>query len=128
VAPATTIVVRPAAPRIRSVQVAAKTATSFTVLVTGYATNRNVTQMAFQFTQATDPNNKDLKLDTTSINWNVEGPFSAWYQSTPSVAFGSQFTASVTFNVRGDIDAIQSVAATAQNAQGTSNSASVNLR
>jgi hypothetical protein len=38
------------------------------------------------------------------------------------------FTATVTFNVRGDIDAIQSVAATVGNALGKSGSMAVNLR
>ncbi len=127
-APATTITVRPAPPRIRSVQLSARTTSGFTILVTGYATNRSVTQMAFTFAQASDPGNPNLKLDTTSLNLNVEGAFASWYQSTASTPFGSQFTASISFNVRGDIDAIQSVAVTAANAQGTSNSMSVNLR
>ena len=75
-----------------------------------------------------DPNNKDLKLDTTSLSVNVDGPFGAWYQSTASQAFGSLFTASITFNVRGDIDAIQSVGVTATNTVGSSSSMSANLR
>jgi hypothetical protein len=127
-APATTITVRPAAPRIRAVQLSARTTSSFTILVTGYANTRNMNQMAFQFTQAVDPDKKDLKLDTTSLNWNVEGPFASWFQSTAAAPFGGQFTATVTFNVRGDIDAIQSVSVTTSNGQGTSNSGSVALR
>ncbi len=127
-APATTITVRPGPPRLRSVQLSAKTTTSFTILVTGYATTRNVNQLAFTFTQATDPDKKDLKLDTTSLNLPVDGPFAAWFASTAAAPFGGQFTATITFNVRGDIDAILSVAVIAGNAQGTSNSGSVNLR
>jgi hypothetical protein len=128
VVPATTITVRPGPPRIRSVQLSAKTATSFTILVTGYATTRNVTTMAFTFTQATDPDKKDLKLETTSLNLPVDGPFAAWFTSTAAAPFGGQFTATITFNVRGDIDAILSTGVTASNAQGASNSSSVNLR
>ena len=127
-APATNIAVRPSAPRIRSVQISARTATGFTVLITGYAPTRSVNQMAFQFRPFVDPNNADLKLDTTSLNLSVDGPFSAWYQSTASQAFGSLFTATVTFTVRGDIDAIQSLAVTLSNALGASNSVSANLR
>lgn len=127
-APGTTITVRPGPPRIRSVQLGTKTTSSFTILVTGYTTTRNVTQMAFTFTQATDPDKKDLKLDTTSLNLSVDGPFSAWFTSTAAAPFGGQFTATITFNVRGDIDAIQSVSVTSSNAQGASNSGSVNLR
>ena len=127
-APATTIIVRPGPPRIRSVQLSAKTTTSFTILVTGYATTRNVNQLAFTFTQATDPDKTDLKLETTSLNLPVDGPFAAWFASTAAGPFGGQFTATVTFNVRGDIDAILSAGVTASNAQGASNSGSVNLR
>jgi hypothetical protein len=128
VAPATTITVRPAAPRIRSVQLATRTSTGFTILVTGYANTRNMSQMAFNFTAYVDPNNKDLKLDTSSLNLSVDGPFASWFNSTASAPFGGQFTASISFNVSGSIDAIQSVAVTMSNAQGTSNSGSVALR
>lgn len=127
-APATNIAVRPSPPRVRSVQLGTRTATSFTILITGYAPTRSVNQMAFQFAPFVDPNDKDLKLDTTSLNLSVDGSFNAWYQSTASQAFGSLFTATVTFNVRGNVDAIQSVAVTLGNALGTSNSVSVNLR
>jgi len=127
-APATTIAIRPAAPRIRSLQLATRTASGFSVLVTGYATGRAVTGMAFQFAQARDPDKTDLKLETASVNLNVEGPFTAYYGSAAATPFGSQFTATVNFNVRGDIDAIQSVSVVCSNAQGNSNSMAVNLR
>ena len=127
-APATTMTVRPAAPRIRSVQIAARTTSGFTVLVTGFATSRSVTQLGFQFTQTSDPNNPNLRLETTSLTLNVDGSFGAWYQSAASIPFGSLFTAAVTFTVRGDIEAIQSVGVTATSALGTSNAASANLR
>ena len=127
-APATTIAIRPAAPRLRSVQLSARTTTGFTLLVTGYATTRSVTSMDFTFTAANDPTRTDLKLDTSSLSLNVDGPFTSWFQSTAAQPFGSLFTATVTFNVRGDIDAIQSVAATVGNALGKSGSMAVNLR
>jgi len=127
-APATTIAIRPAAPRLRSVQLSARTTTGFTLLVTGYATTRSVTGMDFTFTAANDPNRTDLRLETSSLTLNVDGPFASWFQSTASQPNGSLFTATVTFNVRGDIDAIQSVAATVGNALGKSGSMAVNLR
>ncbi len=125
VAPATTIAVRPSAPRLRSMQVSARTASGFTLLVSGFATSRSVTQLAFQFTQS---NETGVKLDTASLTVNVEAPFAAYYQSTASQLSGSQFTATVTFNVRGDIEAIQSVSVTATNALGTSTAVSASLR
>jgi hypothetical protein len=126
--PATTILVRPAAPRISSVQLASRTTAAFTVVITGYSPTRSVNTMDFTFTPFVDPNNKDLKLDTTSAILTVSGPFGVWYQSAASQTFGSLFTATVTFNVRGNIEAIQSLAVTMTNNVGTSNSGSVALR
>ncbi len=58
--------------------------------------------MEFRFAPFVDPNNKELKLETHSLTLTVDGPFAsgtrAWRQ-----AFGSLFTAKVTFNIRGDI-------------------------
>jgi hypothetical protein len=44
------------------------------------------------------------------------------------VSFGSQFTASVIVNVTGNVNSVQSVAVTASNSRGDSNSVSVSLR
>jgi len=126
--PATSILVRPSAPRISSVQLANRTASAFTVLITGYSPTRSVNAMGFKFTAAVDPSNPDLKLDTTSLDLPVNGPFSVWYQSSPSQSFGSLFTTAVTFNVRGNIEAIESLAVTMTNSVGTSNSSSVALK
>jgi hypothetical protein len=127
-APATNIAVRPSAPRISSVQLASRTAGGFVVVITGYSPTRSVNTMDFTFTPFVDPNNKDLKLETTTSTLSVSGPFGVWYQSTASQTFGSLFTATVTFNVRGNIEAIQSLAVTMSNSLGASNSASVSLR
>jgi len=128
VAPAVNISVRPSAPRITSVQLSSRTVSAITVLITGYSPTRSADSMAFTFTPYVDPNNKDLILDTTKLNLSVDGPFGVWYRSTASQAFGSLFTATVTFNVFGSIDAIQSLAVTLKNNLGTSNSGSVSLR
>ncbi len=127
-APATNILVRPSAPRIASVQLSSRTASAMTVLITGYSPTRSVSTMAFTFTPFVDPNNKDLKPDTTSLNLTVDGPFGVWYRSAASQAFGSLFTATVTFTVFGNVDAIQSLAVSIGNSLGTSNSGSVTLR
>jgi len=65
----------------------------------------------------------------------VEPNFLAWFQSTSSQQYGSQFTATVTFTLQGDVktvtslaDTIQSVSATLTNRQGVSAAASVTLR
>ena len=84
--------------------------------------------MAFTFTPFVDPDIKDLLLDTTKLSLAVDGPFSVWYRSTASQAFGSLFTATVTFNVFGSIDAIQSLTVTLKNSLGISNSGAVSLK
>jgi hypothetical protein len=127
-APATNISVRPSAPRITSVQLSNRTASAITVLITGYSPTRSANTLAFTFTPYVDPNNTNLQLATTKLNLAVDGPFGVWYRSAASQPFGSLFTATVTFNVFGDIEAIQSLAVTISNSLGTSNSGSVALR
>jgi len=130
VPPALNLTVAPSAPRLLSVQVSTKTASSITLLVTGYATGRSITQMDVQFTPVSGEN-----VATTKLSLNVEPTFAAWYQGAASQQFGSQFTATVPFNLSGDVvsvtnltDAIQSVSVTLSNRQGVSASQSVNLK
>jgi hypothetical protein len=127
-APATNISVRSSAPRISSVQLASRTASAITVMITGYSPTRSADTMTFTFIPYVDPNNANLKLDTTKLNLSVDGPFSVWYRSTASQSFGSLFTATVTFNIFGSVDAIQSLAVTMSNNLGISNAGAVPLR
>jgi len=62
------------------------------------------------------------------LNLTVDGQFSVWYASAAAQAFGSLFTAAVTFAVHGNVDAVQSMSVTVNNSLGASNSASVTLR
>ena len=128
VAPASTISVRPSAPRISSVQLASRTASAITVMITGYSPTRSADSMTFTFTPYVDPNNKDLKLETTKLNMAVDGPFSVWYRSAASQSFGSLFTATVTFSIFGSVEAIQSLGVTMSNSLGSSNTGAVALK
>jgi hypothetical protein len=110
-------------PTILNLQIGTRTANSFELLITGWSTIRSVTQINLQFTPASAG-----KLQTTSLSINVEGAFAAWYQSAASIASGSQFTASVTILATGSLSALQSVAVTAANSLGSSNSATVSLQ
>lgn len=121
--PARTFQVAAGPPQLRSIRIGAQTATTFEVIVSGYATTRSITQINLQFTAATGQS-----LQTTSLDANVDGAFSGWYQAPESRNFGSQFTASIVVNVSGDIQAVQSVAARATNARGSSSTVSANLR
>ena len=98
--------------------------------MTGYATSRSVTQIDVQFSGVAGEN-----LAGTKVSLNVDPSFTAWYQSTASQQFGSQFTATVPLTLAGDVnnvdtvtEAIQSVSVTLMNRQGTSTPVSVNLK
>jgi hypothetical protein len=122
-APAAKMTVAAAPPQISNVTVGARTANTFELLVTGYSTPRQVSQINLQFTPAAGAN-----LQTANLFVNTDGPFSTWFQSQTGIGFGSQFTASVIVNVNGDVNAVQAVAVTANNAKGDSNTVTVNLR
>ena len=121
------------APKLTSVVLSSKSGATVTLLVTGYATGRNITQMDFQFTAVSGEN-----LGTTKVSVPVESTFNAWYQGSTSAAYGSQFTATVPFTMAGDItnsksitalvDTLQAVSVTLANRQGASSAVSVNLK
>ena len=131
--PALTLTVPQSAPKLLSVTVTNKTSNGFTLLVTGYATGRSITQMDFQFNPVAGEN-----VSTTKLSMNVDSNFSAWYGNTQSQPYGSQFTASINFTMQGEIvdtkaisnvvDTIQSVAVTLTNRQGVSGSQSASLK
>ena len=125
-----TLTVPQQAPKLLSVVVSAKATNGFTLLVTGYASGRSITQMDFQFSPTANET-----VGTQKLTLNVEPSFTAWYQSTNSQQYGSLFTATVPFTLQGDlnkvsslVDTIQSVAVTITNRQGVSSSQSVSLK
>ena len=122
-APSKTMVIPASEPRIRNIRIGTRTANSFELLVTGYSTPRQVTQMSFELAAASG-----FQLQSTQLTSNVDVSFSSWYSSATSIVFGSQFTASVVFSVNGDLNAIQSVTVTAANARGSSAPVNVSLR
>ena len=128
--PSLNLTVAQSAPRLLSVQVSGKTASSLNLLITGYATGRSLTQIDIQFTPVAGEN-----LATTKLSLPVGPSFTAWYQSTASQAFGSQFTLTLPLTLQGDLTnvttltaAIQSVSVTLTNNQGVSSSQSVSLQ
>lgn len=110
------------APELRSLQITNLNDAGFAIQVTGFATSRSVNQLSFQFS---GPPGSDLT--TSSINANVETPFRSWYQGGQSSGFGSQFTATISFNVDGDVSSIDSVSVTATNEVGVSSPVSITL-
>jgi len=117
-----TIQIAPSAPVITKVTATA-TSSGFQVEVTGYSTTREVTQADLQFTAASGQS-----LETTSLNVSLTSAASAWFQSSASDAYGSQFIVTLPFTVtNGGASAIASVSVQLVNSQGTSNSVSAGL-
>jgi hypothetical protein len=121
--PATTVVLPAGPPQIRGVQIGTTTASSFELLISGYSTTRSLTGLHLDFAPASG-----ATLQNTSMDVNAQSSFDAWYQSTASVAYGSQFTASLLINFNGSINDIQSVSVRATNLQGQSGAVVVALR
>jgi hypothetical protein len=110
-------------PQLRSIQVKSFVGNQIVLVVSGYSTPRNLSQLSFQFTGASGAN-----LTTTSLNVDVSGAFTSWYSSSTSEVFGSQFSVSITATITGDPTALQSISVTATNSKGTSAAQTVALR
>ena len=128
--PSLTLPVASAAPQLLSAQITGKTTTGFALLLTGYATSRQVTQIALTFTPTAGEN-----VTTSAITIPADASFNAWYQGTASAAFGSQFTVTVPITIAGDIvnvvnvvDTVKSVSAVISNRIGQSQAVSVNVQ
>src|SRR5262249_37044699 len=102
--PALNLTVSQSAPRLLSVQVSTKTTNGITLLVTGYATRRSLTGVDLSFTPVAGET-----LAASKVSLSVETSFNAWYQSTASQAFGSQFTATIPLTLAGDVANVDTV-------------------
>jgi hypothetical protein len=111
-------------PGLRNIAITPRSATAFDLIISGHSTPRSVRRIMLQFTPA-----PGRQIATSSLTADVESAFAAWYASTASAAFGSQFSVALTISLSsGDMTAIQSVTASAVNEQGTSNTITANLR
>jgi hypothetical protein len=113
-APTKTIVIGPAAPSITSVT-AATNSTGFTVTIDGFDPTRAETQVMFTFSAAAGST-----LQTSTFTIPATTLFSAWYQSSASAAYGSQFSFTIPFTVTGNLTSVTSVTVTIVNPTGTS--------
>jgi hypothetical protein len=118
------------APHLLSAQLSSKTANTFTFQITGYATGRAITEIDIQFTPTAGEN-----VGTTKLSIPVGPSFTAWYQSSASQAFGSQFTVTIPLTLEGDLvtvttltAAVQTASVTLTNNQGVSNAQTVSLQ
>jgi hypothetical protein len=84
------------------------------VSITGFSTALEVSQAVFRFT--TSGNNA---LQNAEVTVAVDGLFATWYQDTGSVRYGSQFTFTQPFTVKGDASAVALQSVTLTNRFGT---------
>jgi hypothetical protein len=119
--PTRTIRINSGPPVITSVT-ATRTASGFTVVITGYAPSREVTTANFQFTPASGAD-----LQTTQVSVPVGSIFGPYFQSAAGASMGSQFAFTQPFTVQGTAQ-IVSVSVTLAGQAGTSNAVSANLQ
>ena len=101
---------------------AVRNATGFTITLTGYVTDREMTQANFQFTAATGSN-----LQTTTLTVPIDAMFAQYFSSAGATPTGSQFTFTQSFTVTGSPQAIVSVTVTLVNKLGNSAPATANV-
>ena len=94
---------------------AVRNGNGFTVTLTGYATDRELTQGIFVFTQAAGSN-----LQTTTLTVPLDAMFAAYFGGASAAPFGSQFTYTQPFTVTGSTQSIASVTVTLVNRIGQS--------
>jgi Putative Ig domain len=122
-APRTTIRIAAAAPVIVTGSLTAvRNSTGFTVTLTGFVTDREMTQAIFTFTAAPGSN-----LQTTTLTVAIDTLFAQYFSSPGAVATGSQFTFAQPFTVTGSSQAVVSVTVTLVNKIGQSTPVTVTL-
>jgi hypothetical protein len=126
----TTVRIPEATPVVLTSSIASRTATSFSLQLTAFATNRSISRIDIQFQPVAG-----VTVTTPSASLDVASTFRTWYQSQQSQQYGSLFTLTIPFNLQGSlsngmsmIDALESVSVTMANAVGTSPQTKVNLK
>ncbi|MEO8369220.1 MAG: putative Ig domain-containing protein [Candidatus Solibacter sp.] len=119
-APRRTIRIAATAPVIVTGSVTAvRNATGFTVSLSGYVTDREMTQAIFTFAGS--------NLTTTTLTVNIDAMFAQYFATPAAIATGSQFTFTQPFTVTGSTQSITSVTVTLVNRIGQSAAVTVNL-
>ena len=121
--PAPRITIRVAAgPPVITTVTAARNGAGFTVTVTGYVTDREMTQAVFAFAPATGGN-----LQTTTVTVPADAQFAQYFSGASAAPFGGQFLFTQAFTVTGSTQAIVSVTVTLVNKIGQSAAATAAL-
>jgi len=117
------------APVLTIMQPTSEAASSFTLLITGYSTPRDLNSLTVTFNAA-----PGYTLATSQFTADLSQLGALWFQGVSSQAFGGQFEITIPFNLTGKVatgktllGTIASVSATVSNSVGTSTSIQVNL-
>jgi hypothetical protein len=121
-APTRELTIARAAPTLRTLSIASRTASTFQAVITAFAVTREVATLNFSFAASGTGS-----LQTTSLQVEATNLFANWYRSAEAAPHGSAFTITVPFNVQGDIGAIRSLSVTVNNGNGASQSMSANF-
>jgi hypothetical protein len=118
-----------AAPTLIAGQVASSTNNSVVLTLTGFSTSRSLTGLTAQFTAA-----PGFSVPATAINFDLTQASALWFNSSPSIAFGGEFTVTIPFTLQGSVSSTQtliqsvaSVSLSVANGTGTSNTVQVAL-
>jgi hypothetical protein len=114
-APALTAQIARSAPFIRSVQVN-RSGNTLNLVVTGYATAREVTQAVFTFTAASG---QTLQSSASSLTVDASNLFGTWFVDPQNSQFGSVFVYTQPFTVQGDVNAVIPTSVTLANRVGS---------
>jgi hypothetical protein len=124
------VTVAPALPTLIGIALAGETANGFSISVTGFTTTRTLTMWSVQF--ATMPG---FSMAQSQFTLDVQQAGTIWFQSTPSQAFGGQFTITVPFTFQGTLpsgasvlSALASVSVNVANELGSSNTVQAKLQ
>jgi hypothetical protein len=85
---------------------------TLTVVVTGYATSRDMMQAIFTFSAVPG---QSLQATASTITVDVSSLFDSWFQSAASAQFGTQFVFTQPFAIQGDPQAVSPVSVTLVN-------------
>jgi len=125
-APTLSLTIAASAPNLLQIQITAVSQVSFTVSVNGYATTHDLSSLTYNFV-GTNGAKASFTVDLSSASV-------LWFNSFSSQAFGGQFSVGVPFSLPNPsttalaTSSIKSVAVSATNAKGTSNTLSLTLQ
>jgi hypothetical protein len=118
-APSVSTQIAAAAPVIANLQFTVTGSSTLNIVVTGYATSREVTQAVFTFSAVAG---QTLQTAATSITVDVSSLFDGWFQNTASAQFGTQFIFTQPFTIQGSASAVIPVSVTLVNRIGQTTS------